>query len=511
MSTSDPITQISEAISRVFEENSELRESLADVKMMLDTEDRGWDIIGSHMSGDRLEGFDLDELKEVSQKLRTYTTGNALMRRGCALHVGYVFSSGFFVEGSAAPQGSGRPSALRAAFVDQVNQENVFSSAAQAELQKARYTDGMILLACRKSDKTIRRIPISEITAVKVDEDFGEDIIAYQRTWKSYDKEKTQVRWYLTDRHKGVKPKSIGTGEERVPVDPSVVIVDGRFNRAIGFVLGVPDAIAASVYVSAYDQILQYGRIVDESLSRLLYKVVNKTKQGAQASGVKMSNTDVYGGSAHMVEGQDIQAIGGSRVNFNFSNARPVAAMAAAALDVSNIDLLADSSAAGSSYGAGNLLNTGVRNAMKQKQNEWIDIFHRAFDAVGLGRPRIFFEDMEAAEPYRAAQALTLLSPTLHDTEFRMRALDILDIIGDSSSIPPSLEARTADPTATGVQQASPDQGQNSPAGGADSGSLNDQRSDNIGESLLTAMQMESFLERQEKLIERLTEIENRP
>jgi len=508
MSDFDPINQITEALSQVLSENDGLRESLSDVKMMLDAENRGWSSIGAFLSGENLEGFDLDELQEVSQKLRTYTTGNALMRRGCQLHIGYVFSNGFFVEGTEAPT-KGRPSDLRNAFVNRVNQENIFSYAAQSELQRSRYTDGMVFLAAHRGKKEVRRIPLSEITGVKVDEDYGEDVIAYRRTWKQHNENKTQSRWYMTDRFSGVKPKSYADGAgELVPVDQDVVIVDGRFNRAVGFVLGVPDAIAASVYVTAYDQILQYGRIVDESLSRILYKVVNKTKQGVQTTGVKIANSTVHGGTASMAEGQDLQALGGTRVNFNFSNARPVAAMAAAALDVSNIDLLADSSAAGSSYGAGNLLTVGVRNAMKQKQNEWTDIFHRVFHVLGLGRPRIFFEKMEDVEPYRAAQALTLLSPTLSDEEYRMKALDTLDIIGNATDIPESLKLRNISPNAAS-QQAAPDQGQSNGTGGGGQGA-NDQRSDGIGENMRHEMAMEDQLTRMSEMLARFEELTER-
>ena len=175
--------------------------------------------------------------------------------------------------------------------------------------------------------------------------------------------------------------------------------------------------------------------------------------------------------------------------------------MAAAALDVSNIDLLADSSAAGSSYGAGNLLTVGVRNAMKQKQNEWTDIFHRVFHVLGLGRPRIFFEKMEDVEPYRAAQALTLLSPTLSDEEYRMKALDTLDIIGNATDIPESLKLRNISPNAA-AQQAAPDQGVSNSTGGGGQGA-NDQRSDGIGESLRREMAMSEIVDRFEELVNR--------
>ena len=150
---------------------------------------------------------------------------------------------------------------------------------------------------------------------------------------------------------------------------------------------------------------------------------------------------------------------------------------------------------------------------MKQKQNEWTDIFHRVFHVLGLGRPRIFFEKMEDVEPYRAAQALTLLSPTLSDEEYRMKALDTLDIIGNATDIPESLKLRNVSPNAA-VQQAAPDQGRSSGTGtgNGDSGGqgANDQRSDGIGESLRREMAMEDQLTRMSEMLARFEELTER-
>src|SRR5690606_6088941 len=153
---------------------------------------------------------------------------------------------------------------------------------------------------------------------------------------------------------------------------------------------------------------------------------------------------------ASMGENQDIEAIRTAGSAYSFEKLRPIAAMAAAAWNVSNADLLNDSAAAGSSYGALNGLVLGNRNAMTLMQREWVDLFREIFDFMGLGRVKIWFEPIEAPDMYRHAQALTLLSPNLTAEEMRSKALDIVDIAGDPRdknilrNIAPTVDATAA-------------------------------------------------------------------
>lgn len=137
-------------------------------------------------------------------------------------------------------------------------------------------------------------------------------------------------------------------------------------------------------------------------------------------------------------------------------------------------------------------------------QKEWADFYKRIFDVMGFNRPKITFEPFETPDQYRAAQALTLLSNTLSDEEFRGGALEVLDIVGDASEVPEILKNRTADAKAA-VQQASPDQGVANGSGGGGQGA-NDQRSDTPSskESIRREMANEEYLSRLEGLVARM-------
>lgn len=508
------IESLSETINQQVE--SRVEESMAQVQHMLQYEDQGWKtLIGRDVSHDD-EGPDLDDIRAISEKARSRVALASLDKRAVDLHAGFIFGKGFDIEGSRREDGSrGAPTALMK-FVEKKSTQSAFlSPSARKELQKARFTDGNVFVLCDTKAKTAHRIPLSQIVGYRVDPEYPDEVQAWKRQWavRTGTKTETRTRWYYSNRFEGTKATSFKTADGKTePVAKDAVIVDLRANRQVGWALGIPDATAGMLWAEAYGKVLSYGQVVNESLSKIIYKVVNKSKKGAQDAGVKISQTEGFGNAASMAEGQDIQMVNTSMRSFDFSAARPLAAMAAAAWNVSNMDLLSDSSAAGSSYGSAQALTDGIRNAMLSMQDEWTEFFSDILDECGAGRPDIHWPPMDSPDPYREAQTLVLLSSTLSDEEYREKALNQLDIPGDPNKIPETLKARsaTADATSAGVQQAAPDQGQNSDAGAAGSTASNDLRSDTNSESLMSAMQMESFLERAESILRGLSEIENR-
>lgn len=502
-----PTEAMQAEISRLNDQNEMLQESMAEVRAMMAYEDQGWQLISGIASGERLEGLEIDEVQAIADKISPRVAAG-MPKRAVDLHAGFVFGRGCYIEGTEKPKGAGRPTGIRRFYTDTVNQETLFSETAREELQKARFISGNVLLACNTRTKTVNRIPFNQVTNIKVDPNFPENVIAYQRTWDTKDgtPDSVKKRWYYTKRYNGPKHSYYADGAGGlIPVDPDTIIVDLRANRQVGHVLGIPDGLAGLHWAEAYGQIMQYGQVVNESLAKILFKVTNKTKQGVQSTGVKVANFGGHGGTASMAEGQELSAVSTAGRGYDFSQARPVAAMAAMAWNVSNMDLLNDSSAAGSSYGSANALVPGNRNAMILMQKEWSSVFQDVFEVMGFERPRITWEPLETPDQYRSAQALTLLSPTLHDEEYRMKALDIMDIVGESSDIPETLKMRSQ-PQDTAAQQSAPDQGRSNGTNSGGAGA-NDQRSDTISsENLRHEMAMGEIAERIESAIERMSE-----
>lgn len=498
---------VSQAISPIIEENTELRESNAQVQAMFNYEDAGWKLLLGGSANDAEYGLDMDEVKTIAEKANTQIAVGAIPKRAADLHYGFVFGNGMEIEGTERDSSAkGRPKGEVAFYENTINQESIFSGAAQHELQYARFTTGNVIVACDTVNKTVRRVPFAEVKNVMTNPDFSEEIWAYLREWTSYKangKSETKQEWIYTNRFPKSKrkQKTISVEEKAIPVAQNVTAVDLRANRQVGFTFGIPDAAAGLHWSAAYGEVLRYGQIVNETLAKVVYKVVQKTQKGANNVGVKLGKGGA-GQAAVLGEGQDIQMVNASQTSFNFAAARPLAAMAATAWNVSVVDLLSDSSAAGSSYGAGNLLTAGMQNAMNGMRSEWAQMYADIFEVMSFGRPRITFPPMEAPDPYREAQALTLLSVALTDEEYRAEVLDILDIYGDSKEVPPMLKARGE----VQKQQSSPGQGQSNGTGGADSGTKNDLRDDSVSETL-KVMRDETLLERWEAVANRLATV----
>jgi len=495
-------------IATLQNKNEVLEESIAEVRAMMNYEDMGWQLIAGITAGDRLEGLDIDEVQSIAEKISPRVAAGSLVKRAVDLHSGFAFGRGMYIEGTEKPKKAGAPKAIRKFFIDRTNQESIFGDAAHEELQKARFITGNVLVVCNTKTKKVDRIPFNQIIGVKVDKEFPEKVIAYQRKWDTQDGSTNSVRtlWYYTARFEGTRQKSFTKNRETVPVAENSTIVDLRVNRQVGHVLGIPDGLAGLAWSEAYGQIMQYGQVVNESLAKILFKVTNKTKQGVQSTGVKVSSFNDHGGTASMVEGQDLTAVSTAGRGYDFSQARPVAAMAAAAWNVSNMDLLNDSSAAGSSYGSAQALVGGNRNAMLLMQKEWADFYKDIFDAMGYDRPSIVFEPFDAPDQYRAMQALRLAATELQPVERRRAALDIMDIVGDPEEVPESMKLEL-DAAKAAVQTAAPDQGKSTGVGPGAGQGANDQRSDSIAdqaESIRREMSLENLAERLENALSRI-------
>lgn len=510
MSDINPIQVLSEAFNELQARNVQLEESMADIRAQFQYEDSGWQLISGVASGEHLEGLDLDEVQAIAAKISPRIIAGSLPRRAVDLHSGFVFGRGMYIEGTEKPKGRGAVSTARKVFADRNNQESVFSDTAHEELQKERFVSGNVLVAVNTSTLKIDRIPFNQIKGLRVDPDFPEKVIAWKREWDTQDGSTNSIkrRWYYTKRFTGKRQKSFTENGVTIQVEPDVTVVDLRVGRQVGHVLGIPDGVAGIHWAELYTQAAKWGLTVTESMTKLLYQVTNKTKAGAQNTGVKIASMQGHGNSASMMEGQQLSAISTAGKGYDFASLRDVAGLAALSWNVSVMDLLNSAAASGASYGSASALVPGNRNAMLLMQKEWASFYKDIFEVLVNDRPTIVFEPFEAPDKYRELQAITLGSVALSDEEYRMAVLDALDIVGDSAKIPEVLKLRVLDKNANtspgnaGVQQSSPDQGVANGTNGGGQGA-NDQRSDSIGETL-RQMQNDDLIRTLEGLVLRI-------
>lgn len=495
------------------EEVLALKESLNDAMLSLQIEDRTWRRLGE-VSLRETDGFDLEELKEVSRKLRKHVAVSGLLKRGVELHTGYTWAKGMTIAGAERRTGSGRQNALYQFVSRTVNQESLFSDTAHAELQKARYCDGMVLALCDTTKKEVRIIPLEQIINVKVNPEHPSEIWAYLREWTDPTPTTPETRreWIYAHRYTGPKHPLYETAGVKVPVRKGAVIVDARFNSQTGWLLGVPDAAAALPWYAAYVEFMGNGRVVTEGLTKILYKITGTSKNGVQSVSSRLRDFKGTAGAASMAGNGELSAVSTAGRGYDFASGDRIGSQIALALNVPLVELLSDSSAGGN-YASSMALTPSTLNAMRIVQAQWVAFFQAIFDACGVGDlvDEISFPEIQDVDEYRAAQRLGLFWQTglAHPDEMRDEFLALLKIPAKHGKAPEgvllpnnrdSWERSDIDPAkgpytpGSGTQAASPDQGRSNGTGGADSQSKSDLRSDKVSESL-RSMQVEEMRE----------------
>lgn len=478
-----------------------LAEALDQVRAMLTIEDEGWKkLLGGQGLSDDLTGFNLEDLKKFAKEIRSFMVGVPLIENAANLRSNYVWSKGVTIPGSEKPEKQGRPSKVFKFVSDPVNVEHLFSAEAYDRMEHAAASDGMFFLAGDDSKKTVRAVPVWEFTDVYVNPDFPAEVWAYRRQWESYlgTTPKKMDRWYFTDTYTDPRPDSISIDGTPVAVDKRITLFAQKFNSQAGWALGVPDLIAAVAWAKMYSDAMKRGKQMTDAMAQIAYKAVSSTAAGANQTAVKIAGSTGAGNSAAMTTGNDLVPLATAGKGYDFTSLRPIAAMVAAAAQVSTIDLLADPSAAGSSYGSAATLDPPKKRAVIVRQELWKGFLKRVLKWGTGSDVDLFFPELEDPDLYRDMQRLVLAQQTglVFDDELRPKILSNLDVAnthGTKMPPKPALDPVTGKPT---TQAASPDQGKSNGTGG---NSRNDQRTDTISNSLLTF-----DLDRLQELVERM-------
>jgi hypothetical protein len=462
------VARISAQVGSLEADNARLAEALDQVRAMLTLEDDGWKrLLGGTAISDDLTGFNLADLAKFAKEIRSFMVGVPLIENAANLRSNYVWSKGIVIPGSEKKATQGRPSTVSKFVNDPVNVEHLFSAEAYDRLEHAAASDGMVFHVGDDSKKRVREVPVWEFTDVFVNPDFPGEVWAYRRQWDSFSgtEKKTMDRWYCTDRFEGARPSSIKVGSVQVPVEKGSTLFDQKFNGQVGWALGVPDLIAAVAWAKMYSDAMKRGKQMTDAMAQLAFKAVSGTAAGSNQTAAKIAGSTGAGNTASMVTGNDLVPLSTAGKGYDFTTLRPIAAMVAAAAQVSTIDLLADPSAAGSSYGSAATLDPPKKRAMVMRQNIWKGYLRRILKWGTSIDVDLFFPDLEDPDTYRDAQTLTLAqqSGMVFGDELRPKWLDNLDVAnkhGDKMPPPPPVL-----PGSPGAQAAAPGQGQSTGAG----------------------------------------------
>lgn len=389
---------LQEDVANLIAENERMAESYAAIaRATLEFDEVGW----SPLNQLRDEGLTLDNAKLISANARRQMNNNALLKRGAALRASYVFGRGFKMASGGRPL----PPRFQQIIDNPINQQVLFSEAACKKNEKTLFATGNFFVRYDKRNKVWGRIPLDEIVGWTVDQD-DPDIIKYilreyQRVTgvSSFGAQETETVkvWYPMDYTTSPNARISG-----IPVDRNFVVVDLRVNDDTGSAWGAPDCLPALPWAWAYSEYLKDGSKMLKALSSIAWQVKSKTNKGGQNISAKVLNNRQVASTA--VTGSDVELSSMPRNNaVDLNTGRPIAAMAASAMEVSVDALLSGGTASDSGAMA---LDQSTLNAAYGRQGNWEYFFVRVLRVMGVQDPTVKFNKIIVDPSYRSVQSL---------------------------------------------------------------------------------------------------------
>lgn len=312
--------------------------------------------------------FTREGLRRITSVCRVMGLKNSLIRRGIRLRTAYVWGQGVQISARDADKKSrGQDvNAVIQDFLDDPGNVRTFSGAqAHEQHEQALCTDGNLFAALFTNPRTgkvqVRFIPWDEIADVITNPEDASEPWYYKRVWNeqadptSVSVSRQRVAYYPALGYKPLQrplrvkdPQSAGQLAE-VMWDAPVIHV--KVNGLLGWKYGVPDVYAAIDWASAYKDFLTDWATLIKALSRFAWRLTSRgSRQAAARSRLAAApTTDPVtgeprhaGATAITSPDQMLEAIPKTGATIDSESGRPLAAMAAAALDVPVTMLLAD-------------------------------------------------------------------------------------------------------------------------------------------------------------------------
>lgn len=387
---------------------------------LLSIEDEGWSLLGVQRTvGD---AFTLEQLQLLAEKLTEKTDGNPLLKRGFGLRTSYIFGRGVEIDGFSSRR-------IESLVNDPQNQAALFSPEAMIINERSNFTAGQFFLLGDNATKKLQRIPFKEITGWVSDPDNVEVVRFIRRSWSRIDidgKPKIMQEWYPVDTY---TPTSRIQRIQNQPVNYSKTMFPFMVNRRAGNPWGVPDAFAAYPWAYAYNEYLKDGSRILKSLSMFAWQLKSRTKTGATTAAATIATTKQAGSTAVLGADMELSALPRVSNSVDLTNGKPLAAMVAAALEVSVVALMSDPGTSGA-YGVAQTLDVPTTKAMQARQRLWELYLERVMRFFGQRDTEVKWPKMETESSYRMVQSLALAyeAGAIWQDEFRDAVMDELDV-----------------------------------------------------------------------------------
>lgn len=397
---SDDSDKLLREIRDLTADNEVLAESYSALaRATLEFDEKGWAPLNQFTN----DAIALSDVKIISKQARRQAASNPILKRGSMLRASYIFGRGFKMSSS----GNSLPPRFQRIIDDPVNQQVLFSESACKKNERSLFTDGNFFVRYDRRNRRFSRVPLDEIAGWATDPDDPEVIRYYLREYSRrgpvsdpYDVTAGEIVkvWYPVD----FVDRPVAQ-IENIRVDANFAIIDTKANDQSGGLWGIPDSLPALPWAWAYSEYLKDGSKMLKALSSIAWQVKSRSaKGGANVSSKLVGNGEV---AATAVTGADVEMNALPRNNsVNLDTGRPLAAMAATAMEVSVDALLSGPGEMGG--GGAPVLDQSTLNAAYARQGNWEDFFIRVLRVMGVAEPTVHFNNIIVDPAYRNIQSL---------------------------------------------------------------------------------------------------------
>ena len=468
-----------------------LEERLGGMDMMLDS--RGYSLFAGGEYDD--DGPTLKQIKDASKQVRDMIGLNSWVKRGFRLRYTSIWFDGIHYANipNKVDNRSKTSVNVQTKIDDPKNQFRFFGIEAREQREAALYADSMCAYVADDLTKEITQLPLAQITADYRNPYDDSEIWAYRRTRNRWDSStQTQVEesdWVF--RHEFVAERgnlsTIRHNNKSERVTKNLRVFSRTANRLTGWGYGLPDALAMLPWVKLYRDFMVNGFTVTAAMAQIWAVAKSASKGGADAA-TSVLGSGGKGQIASVGSANELTPLATAGQAYSFEKGLSLIAAAATAIEVSAIAITSDTSAAGSSYGSAQTLDGPAKMANAARRGLHISLDTEVLKWLGATDPIVWFTPYtDGTDAYREVQAILLKWSTgLYTPEEAKEALEAISGREGDVTVPTgvmlpnnekSLNRKDIDTDGQPVK-GSPDQGQNSVAGGGDN--ANDMRTDNI-------------------------------
>lgn len=333
--------------------NELLRESLADVQRVMGRDEAGWDMVGQlTLDG---QGFTPQFRKQMYDRAVIACAANPMIKRGVNLRGAYIWGDGVSISVRDDPGTGQDVNAVVQAFLDDPMNLATFSDTeARLEHERALALGGELAI-CLPTDPftgrvRVRILPFLEITDIVTNPEDAASEWLYLRQWTQPGKSEIQKAYYPALSYRPAQRYK--TLQLRAPngtlTDTGIPIM---WDSPVRFVRvnkvgqrGVGDVFAALPWADSYKQFLEAWKQLTLSLARFAYQAKQRGDRVPQLAAdlARASQSNVSGQGIVTDPNTVLEAVGKSGATIDSDSGRPLAAMAAAGLDIPVTTLLGD-------------------------------------------------------------------------------------------------------------------------------------------------------------------------